>query len=234
MAGTGIYWIALIPGIVTTILFIALRVKKVSVPVLITKAGASVFFISTACAALAVNSMALSYGLLVIIGLVCGLLGDIWLDLKYIYLQDGDKYLYAGFYSFFMGHLFFLSAIFTHYSWTAVTLVLSIAPALIGAAATVALEKPMKLIYGKFKPTCFIYGFILMAMAASSIVAAVVTGERVWIFMSIGGVLFLLSDFMLSGTYFGEGKNTPVYVVMNHVLYYAAQFVIASSVLFAE
>ncbi len=234
MADAGIYWIALVPGIVATILFIALRVKKVSVPVLITKAAASVFFISTACAALAVNSMALNYGLLVIIGLVCGLLGDIWLDLKYVYLQDREVYLYAGFYSFFVGHLFFLAAIFSHYNWTAVTLVLSIVPALIGAAATVAMEKPMKLIYGKFKLTCFIYGFILMAVAASSIVAAVVTGETVWIFMSIGGMLFVLSDVMLSGTYFGEGKNTPVYIVANHVLYYAAQFVIASSVLFAE
>jgi len=234
MDGAGIFWIALVPGIVTTIIFIALRVKKVSVPVLVMKAAASVFFISTACAALAVNSMALSYGLLVIIGLVCGLLGDIWLDLKYVYPQDRDMYLYAGFYSFFTGHLFFLAAIFTHYNWTALTLALSIVPALIGAAATMAMEKPMKLIYGKFKPTCFIYGFILMAVAASSVVAAFVTGETVWIVMSIGGILFLLSDFMLSGTYFGEGKNTPVYVVMNHVLYYAAQFVIASSVLFAE
>ncbi len=233
MAGTGIYWIALVPGIVTTIVFIAARVKKVSVPVLITKAAASVFFISTACAAVAANSSALNYGLLIIIGLVCGLLGDIWLDLKYMYIQDRDMYLYAGFYSFFAGHLFFLAAIVTHYNWTAVTLVLSIVPALIGAAATIAMEKPMKLIYGKFKPTCFIYGFILMAVAASSIVAAVLTGETVWIVMSIGGILFLLSDFFLSGTYFGEGKNTPVYVLVNHALYYAAQFVIASSVLFA-
>ena len=51
-------------------------------------------------------------------------------------------------------------------------------------------------------------------------------------FMFVGGVLFLLSDLILSGTYFGEGKRRPVDIVTNHVAYYAAQFVIASAVMF--
>ncbi len=227
-----IYWIVIILGIVTTIIFLAVRVKKGGVPGLVAKSIASIFFISTACAALAANTMELSYGLLIVIGLVCGLLGDIWLDLKYVYAQDKDAYLYTGFYSFLAGHLFFITAIFMNYKWTLVTILLSMVPALIGAIATMAMEKPMKLDYGRFRPTCFIYGFILMMLASSSIVAAVTTGETVWIVMSIGGVLFLLSDLMLSGTYFGEGKNTTSYVLINHGLYYSAQFVIASSILF--
>ena len=38
-------------------------------------------------------------------------------------------------------------------------------------------------------------------------------------------------DLILSGTYFGEGKNRPVDIVTNHVTYYIAQFVIAGSLL---
>ncbi len=71
-----------------------------------------------------------------------------------------------------------------------------------------------------------------MMTTFSSIVAAQVTGEQVWYIMSAGGILFLLSDLVLSGTYFGEGKNKPSYVVVNHALYYGAQFCIASSILF--
>jgi uncharacterized membrane protein YhhN len=232
MTGLHIFWLALVPGIAATLLFLAVRVKKGGLPGVITKAVASVLFIATACAAIAVNPGESAYGLLIVIGLACGLLGDIWLDLKYAYPQDGDTYLYAGFYSFFTGHLFFISAIYMSYEWTPVTLAVSTAAALAGATGASMMEKPLKLDYGQFRPTCFIYGFILMMTASSSVVAACATGETVWIAMSAGSVLFLLSDLVLSGTYFGTGKNTPAYVIANHALYYAAQFVIASSTLF--
>lgn len=232
MTGMFIYWVTLIIGIAATFLFIVSRVKKGGVPGLITKAIASLLFIATAGSALTANPGEYRYGLLIIVGLACGMLGDVWLDLKWIYERDRDVYLYAGFYSFFTGHLFFIAAIFMHYRWTALTLALSIVFALIGAAGATLMEKPLKMNYGKFRPTCFIYGFILMMTAASSIVAFASTGETVWITMSIGSVLFLLSDLVLSGMYFGEGKNTSLNVIINHGLYYAAQFVIASSVIF--
>ena len=50
--------------------------------------------------------------------------------------------------------------------------------------------------------------------------------------MFAGLVLFLVSDLILSGTYFGEGKNRPVDVVSNHVTYYFGQFLIALSLLY--
>ena len=232
MTVTFVYWISLVLGIAATILFLVLRVKKGGLPGLVTKAAASVLFIATACAALATNMDQYRFGLLIVMGLACGLLGDIWLDLKWVYTKDKDAYLYAGMYSFFTGHLFFITALFTSYAWTPAALAISIVAALVGAAVSLLMEKPMKMDYGKFRPVCFLYGFILMMTTASSIVAAVATGETVWIVMSIGSVLFLLSDLVLTGTFFGKGKNTPQYVVINHALYYAAQFVIASSVLF--
>lgn len=51
---------------------------------------------------------------------------------------------------------------------------------------------------------------------------------------SVGGILFTLSDAVLSNMYFKEGGNTKPNVVINHTLYYAAQFIIASSVLFIK
>lgn len=232
MAGIEMYWISLASGIAATVFFLIMRVRRGGVPALIVKAVASLFFITTACAALAVNAGRLSYGLLIIPGLVCGLLGDIWLDLKYVYPKDKDAYLFGGFYSFLTGHFFFIAAIYLNYDWTGTTLLSSVVPALIGIAAVAAMEKPMKLDYGRFRPTCLAYGFVLMTVASSSVVAAAVTGEAAWIVMSAGAVLFLLSDLMLSATYFGQGKDTTAYIVANHLFYYAAQFVIASSLLY--
>ena len=47
---------------------------------------------------------------------------------------------------------------------------------------------------------------------------------------AVGAVLFLLSDVVLSFTYFGKGWDKPVHIFVNHLLYYAAQFIIASTI----
>ena len=48
----------------------------------------------------------------------------------------------------------------------------------------------------------------------------------------IGAVLFALSDLVLSGTYFGVGKDRPADLIANYLLYYPAQYLIALSLLF--
>ena len=47
-----------------------------------------------------------------------------------------------------------------------------------------------------------------------------------------GGVLFAISDLILSGTYFGIGKTRAVDLISNTVTYYAAQYLIAFSLIF--
>ena len=50
--------------------------------------------------------------------------------------------------------------------------------------------------------------------------------------MFIGGILFAISDLVLSGTYFGEGKERPIDFILNYITYYGAQFTIAFSIMF--
>ena len=98
----------------------------------------------------------------------------------------------------------------------------------------VLLEKPMKMVYGKFKAITAIYGFVLAFMTFLSASLAIMNKfENMTLnFMFAGGVFFLISDLILSGTYFGEGKRRPVDVITNHTTYYAAQFLIAASLMF--
>ena len=44
-----------------------------------------------------------------------------------------------------------------------------------------------------------------------------------------GSILFAISDLILSGTYFGEGRERPVDLALNYLTYYGGQFLIASS-----
>lgn len=230
-----VYWALLIIGILATAVFLVLRVKRGGIAALYAKAVASLCFIATAIVATNENRLFLDFGSLMIFGLVFGLLGDVWLDLKWIYLQDKDSYLYSGFIFFLLGHVCFVTAAFKVGPYTAPSVIIAVVVALVIALIALLMEKPMKMHYGKFKWIVFLYSFTLALTMTMAITLAVITGfERMWTVMSVGGILFLLSDLVLSGMYFGEGKNTSFNVILNHTLYYAAQFIMAATVLFAR
>lgn len=229
-----LYWALLVIGILATVVFLCLRVRYGGIAALYAKAVASLCFIATAVAATNANRSFLGFGSWMIFGLICGLLGDVWLDLKWIYLQDKDSYLYSGFIFFLLGHVCFVIAIFNASPYTPLSILIAVTAALVIAVVALLLEKPLKMHYGKFKWIVFLYSFMLSLTMTGAIVTAVLMKfHPMWVVMSVGGVLFLLSDLVLSGMYFGEGKNTKGNIILNHTLYYAAQFIMAATVLFA-
>lgn len=233
--GFKFYLAAFVTGMLATLVFLIVRVKKGGMPGLYTKSIASLCFIATALAATNHNKTFIGFASLIILGLVLGMLGDIWLDLKWIQLEKKDTYLYSGFISFLIGHLFYIGAIYKHSPWTLGSILIAVAGAIVIAVIATLMEKPLKMNYGKFRLILFLYSLVLAFTVTSSIVTAVITGgATVWMVMSIGSVLFILSDLVLSGIYFAEGKNTPLNVVVNHVLYYAAQFTVASTIFFIK
>ena len=218
------------------------RVKGVSVKATIIKALTSAYFMIVAVSAFieARPEKMAQFGLFVIIGLLFGLFGDIWLDLKYVYPDDNDIYTFAGFFTFLFQHVLVIAGLMMNYAdWkSGKGIAFAIAPVVLGLAAgalnVLFLEKPMKLNYGKFKAVSGGYGGILIANTLLSGSLAIYYGwqNMTLNLLFIGLIFFLISDLILSGTYFGEGKNRPVDVVTNHVTYYVGQFLIALSLLY--
>ena len=218
------------------------RVKGVSVKATIIKALTSAYFMIVAVSAFieARPEKMAQFGLFVIIGLLFGLFGDIWLDLKYVYPDDNDIYTFAGFFTFLFQHVLVIAGLMMNYAdWkSGKGIAFAIVPVVLGLAAgalnVLFLEKPMKLNYGKFKAISGGYGGILIANTLLSGSLAIYYGwqNMTLNLLFIGLVFFLISDLILSGTYFGEGKNRPVDVVTNHVTYYVGQFLIALSLLY--
>ena len=222
-------------GVTVLICYVKEKLSAYSPRELMLKSAVSFFFIAVAIAAQAISSK--TYGCYVIAALVCGLLGDVWLDLKYVYPQDDETFTFAGFMAFGCGHVLFIAGLLIYYADFSRPLYIII-PALLGIVAGVVtgLSGPlMKLEYGKYKTIVMVYGALLFGVTALAGSLAIMNSFSIPVLnlMFIGGALFAISDLVLSGTYFGEGKERPVDIILNYIFYYGAQFVIAWSLLFA-
>lgn len=228
-------WIFLGIGIITTCIFLYKRDSDSSRMALLLKTGSSLMFITTAVVAIYYNQGDMRYGLMIVMGLVLGLLGDIWLDLKWIYPKDIKYFLYGGFIFFLLGHMCFISAIvIINQIMIKDFLLCLIAPAAV-AIGVLVLEKPLKLDFTGYRFICAFYGSFLAMTFAVSLTSLIQSGGGTsQILMTIGSLAFLLSDLILCNTYFGNNKTSKPYIFLNHLFYYTAQFMIAMSVFFYE
>ena len=220
-------------SIIFCVIFCWFRTAKATVYSLMLKTVSSICFIL--CGIFAIKMVGeSSFNLLVIVGLVLGLVGDIVLDLKIMYPNDGQKYFVAGTSSFAIGHLFyFLAVVLYNSAVTPNTLAWNILAA-IGVAIILTLaillpSKKMGLNFGKNIYIVAFYSVVLSFMMAYTIAVAIFN-PIFWIFAS-GMILFFLSDLILSLQYFG-GKDQKIWVYLNHILYYLAQTMLAFSLLY--
>jgi hypothetical protein len=226
-------------GMLSLSLFLFLRVKKGGATAVAVKTLTSLFFMATGITALFVNPGNLTWGLLIIFGMIFGLVGDIVLDVRIVYPDDADAWQATGMFSFLIGHIIFLIAIFLTLPamgdklWMVIVFPALIA--LVAASGAVLGGPKMGLNYGKWKLVSFLYALIGMFMVFTSGAAAIASGFAVkWIVMFVGAFLFIGSDLVLSQQYFGpaEKLKNPVLVIVNHAAYYFAQFLIALTILF--
>lgn len=218
-------------GFISLIAFMAKCYKQRSVAGVFIKNLTSIFFLFTGASAMFYNEGFWKYGALILLGGVFGMLGDIYLDQKWVYPEHKDQYLTTGFTVFGIGHFFFIAAICMDAGFGIKDMIV---PVLVGAVVcifTIATEKLFKNDFGKFRLIVAIYCLVIGTMAGTALWAAIQTGGAVeYIVFTVGGVLFLLSDIVLSDMYFGKDKNTSTRFIINHGTYYAAQFLIAFTV----
>ena len=241
----------LVFGIAATIAFLILRIKKGGLVAAVAKTGASVLFVLTAMGSLMdsmplygnpviginkVNPWAMCY----IAGLVFAILGDLFLDLKYVYLEDSDKYSFLGFSSFIGTQALYFVGAFNCFRWCPdgtynyKYIWVSLLVAAIFVLVIIFGEKKiLKVKFGRFKAISAVYSGILSFTTAFTVCCAIATSFAMpAALMALGEILFLLSDLILSGTYFGVGKNRKKDILANHILYYAAQFIIATAIFY--
>lgn len=230
-------------GMVFLAAFLSKRVKGATASAVILKSYASLGFIAAAMSAILIYKLSgaeLLYGVMIGCGLLFGLLGDIWLDLKYAHSKYSKEYTYAGIISFILGHTMYVSGIIKYFCTRVVeiegmgTIIIPSVICVVVGILMIFSEKPMKVKYGEYKAIIIIYSVFIAALPAFSISFARVLGFKniVLDLMATGSVFFCISDAILTGTYFGEGKDRPVDIITNHITYYLAQYAIALSLCF--
>lgn len=218
-------------GAVTLLFYVKEKLKAYSIKALILKSTVSVLFLFTAMAGLC-RSFTVS-GVLILAGLLLGLMGDVWLDLKYVYRADDRVYTYAGFLSFLVGHLFFITAMLMQYFAAGLYpyVLVPVAAAVVVGILIGVLGPKIGMEYGEFKTVSMVYGAVLFAMTFIAGALALAYGFKTAALnrLFVGGALFAISDLVLCGTYFG-GKERKGDIIVNYLTYYGAQFLIASAI----
>ena len=248
-------------GVLSLGFFLFKRDKKSSVIAIALKSITSMFFILTAIFSFIENvnknsNTDFSYLLalvLLTIGLIFGMIGDIFLDFK-IYFKtlnmrflclenDYDILMITGMTSFGIGHLCYIYSSYTFYPDLVVYLIYSMIAALLLTTLIFLISiKVMKMNFRKFLIPCIIYCFLLTTFIFFSIFRLVFYYSLANVLILIGSILFIVSDLILSITYFSKEEDyekkgfmnpeSKFMIVLNHTTYYAAQFLIALAILF--
>ena len=214
-------------AIATAILFSILRVTHGGITSLMTKTLASLCFVVLGVVVAFTHPVG-NVGMFVILGLICGMLGDILLDLKSVDETRSESYLNFGMLAFGIGHIFYIvfAILLVGANGIGGELIFAGVFATLFTLAILLFSKPvLGLSLGKFTAQASSYCFALTFAGAFS-VALAVGNTQIWP-LAIPLVSFWLSDLVLSVMYFGGKDESKFLSILNHVLYYGAQIGIA-------
>ena len=113
-----VYWILIVCAAIALVAYVREKVKAYSLKAALIKSVVSALFITVGVYGLHVSAAsggANPIGVLVVMGLVCGLLGDIWLDLKYVFPEQDLIFTYAGFAVFGIGHVLYIAGMLVRF-----------------------------------------------------------------------------------------------------------------------
>ncbi len=178
---------------------------------------------------LIINTSVMGFAICVFVGLVAGLIGDLFLELMHVDKTKSKTLIIAfGTIIFLIGHLFYITGLIVISQFSIISLVIGL-----GMTGVVYLgSKLMKLNMGKLTLISYVYSFVIFTMIGQAIMTAAYFdfSQSSSIFM-IGAVLFGISDLLLAPLYFGgEEKNSIV--VLNLGTYYFGQLLIALAIFF--
>ena len=218
-------------------IFIASKVINYSFKTIIFKTIASLFFVALGAYLVAVIPGHTLFKVFTLLGLIFGMLGDVFLGFKYITTKTKKLWILLGMFAFLLGHIFYIVALFVEFyvpgNWWYI--LLPFVTAICMCAIYMVIAKRVGIDFGpKMLPFGLMYLFCLTTMLSTALYMAILQGfsNVTSILFLVGAMCFATSDFMLTGSYFKPGQRPKYYGAVYSVFYYLAQFIIAFSIFF--
>lgn len=220
------YHLLFILGLIWAGIFIWAYYQKKHQAVFYTKVIASFFFVfASIFILLKMNTK--PDAILVVIGLICGFFGDVFLDLKHVIPKVHKVAFVLGVWAFMCGHLFYIAynLLYVIRDFSSTVVLLELVVGVLGFAKIMWLMKKCN------PPTILIgLGVVYLLILDLSFGLALSVMNQCGILMVLGTFFFMISDHMLIYDYFGK-KKYPSFHGILLVLYYAAQWCIVYSIL---
>lgn len=192
------------------------------------KGLASFCFLVLGISAYIYNTNAPRLVLLMVIGSILGLMGDLFLHLKQFKFKQRNLVILFGIIAFSVAQIFY-------YTYMVIAAGFSIYPLIFGLAFTLLIfvaGKITKMEFGKLIVPAHLYGFLLSTVVGQALVFMLKSGiSTLGILWFVGFLAFLISDLFLSFIYFGK-KDTKTFQILNHAFYYSAQILIMFGIFF--
>lgn len=197
---------------------------------LISKTLCSICFLSIAISAYINNPSNLKYFLLIFIGLIFSLCGDIFLGIHTTNSKTKFNLFLIGLISFSITHILYSICFVNISSLYFKVLLFSLFLAII-LFASIKLNK--KIILGKITLPGAIYCFLISFMVCSSLLISTVSilNPIMISLIIIGAICFMISDYILAFVVF-YNECPKIASPLNLVFYYIGQILIALSILY--
>lgn len=176
-------------------------------------------------------SSANSISLLILIGLILGMLGDILLNMRNLFEGAlSNKVFAVGILAFLLGHFMYIAALIKAAQvFYAMGIVIAIALAMTAIIGVITIPQLMKRITAPSQGLkMFGYVYLTVVIAMFSFAAALMMKAGVISFtivFAIGALFFVVSDFIM--IYYSFGKKIKPLRAINLLTYYIGQILIA-------
>lgn len=179
----------------------------------------------------ALISKEMYFGICVFIGLVAGLIGDLFLELMHVdKTKNKNIIIVFGTIIFLIGHIFYFVGLIRIGEFSYISILIGLGMLLVVHFG----GKQMKLNMGKLTPLMYLYSFVIFTMVGQAIMNGFYFNFNSFsvVFM-IGAILFGVSDLFLAPLYFGNENRNSI-VVTNLATYYYGQLLIALAIYFIQ
>lgn len=213
--GATMFYVGVVLELILIFYFIFFKLKDAYM-IRIWKSLASIGFVVLGLYVFSMQSS--TYGILILLGLILGCLGDYFLAMQRCDEKRKKVYFIVGLCAFALGHIAYATAFFKQ---DVTLLMLMVLLCVLLSVITVAILQKLKLNFKEMKIAVLFYCAVIYFMEIQALfylLDLTVSG----IVLNIGTLLFVLSDLILAFIYFGN-KNTQFMNRLNLSCYYLAQ-----------